>query len=749
MEDLLDKPVSYLLGEEQAQLIFEKAQAERERNVDPHLRSLSHTPVNIRVEGEEKTFDAILHRSEQGFYLLELEPHDLFDDYPLEGPYQLTKNAILQMQQAGNLSNLYNIVVSEVAQLTGFDRVMVYQFDEEYHGKVVAEYLREGTFDVSYKGLNFPNTDIPANARRLYMKNWLRLIPDRDYEAVKIGPFMKWQQDEPLDLSLSVLRSVSPYHLEYLEVMGVQSTMSISLFENDRLWGLIACHGQSTNFIPYTLRMACEFIGQSLSLMMAQKQSLNTEKRLRLLDRISRKLSIDLYHPSDLTTGLEKQQEEIGKLMRCHGFAIVDHLNLLSGTTPIRQQVDDLCRWLDEQLKNTSQGYYASSQLSKVYEAAREYEEISSGILAIPIEHPQPGYLIWFRQPVSRTVNWAGKPEKREVRDARGIRYSPRKSFAVWQEKQKGHSKGWTPADIQIAKEFRTVFYELQSSLYRQLEKENELLEKKIRERTQELSLANDMLREAIDRRFVSEEELLQSLSSLKTANEDLERFAYVTSHDLREPLRVISNFSQLLDKRYADQLDQKGRKYIHFIKEGTQRMQNLIEDLLRYSRVQKKSHVVKDVSMDNVVRETIRLLELQLEESGGSVEVSTPMPKVRADRSLLMQLMQNLIGNAIKYCHPDRPPRINVGAEEENEFYYRFWVRDNGIGIDEKDQESIFDMFVRLFTTEEYEGTGIGLAICQRIVHNFGGSIYVSSEVDKGSVFYFTLPKATEQTSA
>lgn len=743
VEDLLDQSISQLLGEEQTQLIRKKVVAERERNVDPYLRSLPHTPVNITVNGEDKVFDAIVHRSDQGFYLMELEPRDLYDDYPLEGPHQLTKSAILQMQQAHQMSNLYNIVVSEVARLIGFDRVMVYKFDTDYHGQVVAEYLREGTFDVSYMGINFPNTDIPANARQLYTKNWLRLIPNREYEAVDIVPFRKWQQDDPLDLTLSVLRSVSPYHIEYLEIMGVSATMSISLFEGDRLWGLIACHSQQKRYIPYTLRMACEFIGQSLSLMLAQRQDRKLEKKLKLLDVITRKVSANLVAGYGLSEAFMSQQKDILALMRAQGFAIVDHIKTYMGSVPPEPQLQALCSWLDTQIEDRRKGIYFTYQLSREYEAAREIEEISSGILAIPIEHPTPGYLIWFRQPAEKTIDWAGKPEKREVRDERGIRYSPRRSFATWKEKLKGRSEHWTSAEIQVAEEFRTRLYELQSSLYRHMEQENKLLEKKIKERTEELSVANEMLRQAIKRKEISEEELLQSLTSLKTANEDLERFAYVTSHDLREPLRTISNFSQLLTNKYSSQLDEKGIKYIEFILEGTQRMQTLIEDLLRYSRVQKKGNVAKEVSMDNVVRETVKFMDLMLAESDGRVEVSTPLPSVKADRSLLMQLLQNLLANAIKYRHPDRPPRISVGAEDDDGNFYRFWVKDNGIGIAEENQHSIFDMFVRLFASDEYEGTGIGLAICQRIVHKFGGVIYVESELDKGSVFYFTLPKS------
>lgn len=746
VEDLLDQPLSTLLGEKQAQSIRSKVEAETERSVDPYLRTLPHSELTIEVNGREKDFDGIIHRNEQDMLLLELEPRDLFDGYAVEDPYQLTKSAILKMQQAANSPTLYNIIVDEFAALTNFDRVMVYQFDEEYHGDVIAEYLRKGSFDTSYLGLHFPNSDIPRNARELYKKNWLRIIPDREYDPVEIRSSASWQRNEPLDLSQSVLRSVSHYHVEYLQVMNVEATMSVSIFEGDRLWGLIACHCKSVRYIPYSIRMACEFIGQSLSLILTQRQSRKLDLKINDLEHVFRRMAAVVAGKASLTEAIKRQEPDLLRLMQAQGFAMLDHQEIFIGVTPGRRQMYDLRRWLDNQFdQNKDKDVYYTNQLAKEYEPAQEYQERCSGLLALRMEHPTEGYLIWFREEEEATVNWGGKPEKEVVEDERGIRFSPRKSFEIWQQNRRGHSRHWDLTSLRIARQFRTRLYEVQSIIFRNFETEKILLEQRVQERTEQLEKSNNLLIESIDNKEVLQKRLTDNLTTLKAANEALERFAYVTSHDLREPLRVVSNFSQILEKKNMHQLDEKGQQYLKFIQEGTRRMQKLIDDLLKYSRVQRDNQSERKISTENALNEAMQSLQVELEASQGKVERLGSLPPVWGERSLIIQVFQNLVGNALKYRHPDRNPEINIWATEENEHYYRFFIRDNGIGISPEHYETIFQIFQRLHTVEEYEGTGIGLSICEKIVEKFGGEIGVSSQLGKGSTFYLTLPKAEE----
>ena len=239
--------------------------------------------------------------------------------------------------------------------------------------------------------------------------------------------------------------------------------------------------------------------------------------------------------------------------------------------------------------------------------------------------------------------------------------------------------------------------------------------------------------------------------AELRRSNRDLEQFAYVASHDLQEPLRMVSSYTQLLGKRYKGQLDERADTYIHYAVDGANRMQALIHDLLKYSRAGTRQAPLVPTSAAEVVGEVLRNFELTIAESGSSVTVGD-LPEVLADRVQLTQILQNLIGNALKFRREGVAHRVTVSAEPEGNAeleggaadMWRFTVRDNGIGIDREYFERIFVIFQRLHTRESFAGSGIGLAICQRLVERHGGRIWLESAPDEGSAFHFTLQAVT-----
>ena len=233
-----------------------------------------------------------------------------------------------------------------------------------------------------------------------------------------------------------------------------------------------------------------------------------------------------------------------------------------------------------------------------------------------------------------------------------------------------------------------------------------------------------------------------QRTEELARSNRDLEQFAYVASHDLQEPLRAVAGFVSLLRQRYQGKLDERADGYIRSAVDGVTRMQTLIGDLLSYSRVGTKGNVLEPTDTGKSLKDALTDLHASIEESGAVLQVD-PLPTVRADTVQLTQLYQNLIANAIKF-RSDEPPEIHIGARREQDAW-RFWVRDNGIGIDPQYAERIFLIFQRLHTRNQYPGTGIGLAICKRIVERHGGNIWVESQPGQGSTFYFTLPDKGE----
>jgi PAS domain S-box-containing protein len=244
--------------------------------------------------------------------------------------------------------------------------------------------------------------------------------------------------------------------------------------------------------------------------------------------------------------------------------------------------------------------------------------------------------------------------------------------------------------------------------------------------------------RDVTQRRGI-ERELKEKAEELRRSNEELRRFAYIASHDLKEPLRTISLFAGLLEREASSKLDEKENGYLRYILEGSERMQNLIKDLLEYSRVETRGKDFTKVDMNDAVSRALLALESSIDESHAEI-VTEELPTINGDQTQMVQLMQNIIGNAIKFQRPDESPKVKISAITfGNEFV--FTVKDNGIGIDPMYADKLFQMFQRLHTRDEYEGTGIGLAIAKKIVERHGGRIWFESEPGKGTTFFFTIP--------
>ncbi|HEU0298397.1 MAG TPA: ATP-binding protein, partial [Longimicrobium sp.] len=249
------------------------------------------------------------------------------------------------------------------------------------------------------------------------------------------------------------------------------------------------------------------------------------------------------------------------------------------------------------------------------------------------------------------------------------------------------------------------------------------------------------VLRDVTDR-FRAEEALEQQAQELARSNAELEQFAYVASHDLQEPLRMVASYTQLLARRYGDRLDDDAREFIGYAVDGVRRMQSLISDLLAYSRVGSRSGAPEAVDLDAVMERTTDVLRGTIEDAGAEV-THDPLPTVAADPVQMGQVLQNLVGPALKF-RGDVPPRVHVGARRAGGEWV-ISVRDNGVGIAPEYAQRIFVIFQRLHTRAEYEGTGIGLAICKKIVERHGGRIWVQSTPGEGSTFHFTLPAGDE----
>jgi len=271
------------------------------------------------------------------------------------------------------------------------------------------------------------------------------------------------------------------------------------------------------------------------------------------------------------------------------------------------------------------------------------------------------------------------------------------------------------------------------------LEEANDVLEERIQVRTRELQESNRQLREEVVVRERAEQEVKRTVADLARSNSELQQFAYVASHDLREPLRAVGGMVQLMEKNFKAQMEEKAKEYLSHIVDGVSRMQLLIDDLLEFSRVGARSHPIQEVETKKVLETVLSNLSVAIKESGAEV-THDGLPPLQCDVTQLTQLLQNLVGNAIKF-HGEAPPKVRVTAEAKDGEWV-FCVRDNGIGIDPQYFERIFTIFQRLHTRRAYPGSGIGLAICKKIVSLHGGRIWVESISGQGASFFFTYPR-------
>ncbi|WP_414566214.1 MULTISPECIES: ATP-binding protein [unclassified Anabaena] len=661
-----------------------------------NLEFINPTKIWVRKKGDDyAVFDAVFHRNSEGFLILELEPAVSRENIPFLSFYHLAKASINQLEKTANLHDFCQIIVQEVRKVTGFDRVMLYKFDDDGHGSVIAE---EKLAEMEpYLGLHYPESDIPKPARKLFVANSIRIIPDSHSEAVQIIPALNPLSDRPVDLTNSILRSAATCHMEYLHNMGVGSSLTISLIKDQKLWGLIACHHQTPKYVSYELRKACEFLGRVIfSEISAREETEDYDYRMNLT-YIQTKLVEYMSQEDSFVDGLVKNQPNLLDLTSAQGAAVCFGENCtLIGETPKEEDLHFLVQWLKN---NVDDEVFYTDSLPHIYPDAERFKNVASGLLAIPIS--QRNYVLWFRPEVIQTVNWGGDPNKAfEVSHTDGnVRLCPRKSFELWKQTVRLTSLPWRYVEIKAALELRKA-------------------------------IVNIVLRQA--------DELAQLAHDLERSNAELKKFAYVASHDLQEPLNQVANYVQLLEMRYEAELDEDAKEFITYAVEGVSLMQTLIDDVLVYSKVDTQAIAFQLTEVETPLERALSNLRQRILETGATV-THDPLPTVMAGSTQLMQLFQNLIANAIKF-RSDEPPQIHIGAERlEDEWL--FWVKDNGIGLDPQFSDRIFVIFQRLHTRDEYPGTGMGLAICKKIIECHRGRIWVESQLGEGATFYFTIP--------
>ena len=675
-------------------------------SIHNHLNSsadLSHSVIKCTINNI--VFDCTL--SLWGNYtIITFEPEKAKDP-GVEELYDQTKNFVVQLESSVNLKQLCENVAGEIRRLTGYDRVMIYKFDKNYNGEVYAECCREDL--ETFLGLHYPHTDIPTQARELYKTNLLRIIPDIGYTPIPILTIDDGT-DKQLDLSNTGLRSVSPMHIQYLQNMGVGATLTISLMHKGDLWGLVACHHYSPKYLSHFMRITARLQGHFLTSQIAVRQEAEEYDQSKQLQQHLEQLLAQQFELDRSKLPMLIKKPEVLAITHSMGVAVVlDNEVYIQGETPEKNDIQQLANWL---FTYTAGKEFATHKLADIYKDAEKISKTSAGLLYQPITGDDRNCIIWFRPETITQVNWAGNPEKAIIKDENGL--FPRKSFALWKEELKLQSKEWTQPEITAAAQF-----------------------------------AHD-LQKNISMMLLAEEEQKYRLLSIKLqeANSELENVNWISTHDLKEPLRKIQMFaSRMLEDEDAG-LPEKVLDGITRMRDSANRMQTLLADILAYSRILKDKTGFETIDLNVLMGEVIETLKEEIKEHNGKVEYEN-LPVIKGVPFLLNQLFVNLIRNSLKFGKDGEQPIVkiifhkgfHVPPELEAGKFYRIDVQDNGIGFDAEFSESIFKVFVRLHSREKYAGTGVGLALCKKIMQSHDGFISAEGSSGEGACFRLYFP--------
>lgn len=653
----------------------------------------------VTGDGGEFRGDAFFH-SRDGLLFLEIEPSAPFDG----GAYrQVLLEAISRLQEAKAVSELCQAGAEEVRRVSGYDRVMVYRFDEDWNGRVVAEAVGDPGVE-RYLGHVFPASDIPSQARAMLAENWLRMIPDVNYRPVAVVPAQK-MDGAPLDLGRSFLRSVSPIHLQYLRNMQVGGTMTVSLMKDDRLWGLIACHHRTAHLPSTETRATCRFIGKLISSQLGlREESEDLGERIRLRG-VHAGLLAAMEESENLVAGLTQDPRRFLDLTGAAGAAAAIYFEnewTFVGQTPTLEQVEKLVTWLGENHKGKDS--FCTDQLPLVYPEARDFKDAASGLLAISIPKQMRNYILWFKPEVLRDVTWAGNPNKNVERLADGtVKIEPRASFEAWRETVRFRSLPWRRAEIEAALELRTAILGL--DLRRQFEREQAA-----RHRAEEISR--------------EKENLLSTVS-----------------HDLRTPLQSLTFGLEYLGEKCASISARELRETVEHLRTPLTYMTRLTQDLLDVAKIEGGHFAIDPIPHDAaaLLSDVGTLFSPLARERGIQLVFMKPDVEcvVLCEAERLMQVFSNLIGNALKFTPTGG--RVKAGVAHCGETV-EFFVEDNGPGIPPESLPHVFDRFWQARETQSH-GVGLGLAIAQGIVRAHGGDLRVESEPGRGARFVFHLP--------
>jgi two-component system, chemotaxis family, sensor kinase Cph1 len=659
------------------------------------------------------TIDTFMYRSSETL-VLEFEPAG---EHQPEDALALVQTMLGHVQQAETTHLFCQGLADQIRRVTGFDRVMVYRFLEDGSGTVDAE--ARGDDVESFLGLHYPASDIPKQARELYLHNWIRLIPNARYTPAPILPADDPLTGAPLDLSHSLIRSVSPVHLEYLANMGVVASMSLSVILGGKLWGLIACHHRRPRFLPHRLRTACELFAQMASAKLETRVAADEFEGQLRSKRIHEELVTRMSGEADLAEGLTRYKPNLLDYIPAESVGLwLDSKYTSLGQAPRPEQVADLVAWLNE---TTADGIFHTDRLPQLYPPAAEFAGVASGLIALSVSKTPRDYVLWFRPEVLRTVTWAGDPSKPVETADGGQRLSPRKSFSAWRQSVKLHSRPWRSVDVQAARTLRLSLMEVILRRIDLIARERAEAQVKQIALTQQWQAVAAELKEEAQRRALVEEELSNVLrSTVEDQEAERQRISRELHDSLGQTLTLLKfgldEFSQALTG------DEENRNRLTALKN----LANEVGSQMNRLAWEIRPTALDDLGLETSIRQLVEtwgerlnirfILRLAIKEQRLSPMIETTLYRV----------LQEAITNIARHADATRVAVILEAREKEVSMI----VEDNGRGFPPNKSMASDSPSKRL-----------GLLGVRERLSLVSGTLEVESAPGKGCTLYIRVP--------
>lgn len=635
--------------------------------------------------------DILVHERD-GLQIVELEPA-LADRPTASRLFALMRAAANHIRAADTLEAAAAEAAAEVRAVTGFDRVMIYQFLADGSGRVIGEARHQDAG--SFFNHRFPAGDIPRQARELYRRNIIRVIPDATYQPLPLTS----NEATTLDMSDCSLRSVSPIHLQYLANMGVTGSMSVTLLHDGELWGLIACHHRSPLLVPYETREACKHVATEFERQIDTRRQREDLKRQIDMTLELERLGVDLSAEGDLAASLEARLETLRRLLKAD-FLAFRHQDRV--TTAGQDPLGVPPSFLFEALAVQARGDFLAIDDLVLIDPDNQWRSDREGaLLFVPIEDLDHASLIWLRHPFDEVVEWAGNPDKPMEIDVARQQLTPRKSFEIWRETKRSLPLPWSPPDRDAARRLSAVLDRIS--------------------RQQRVALLQAELI------HVSR---LSAMGAMASA----------LAHELNQPLTAIVNYSSGVRRLLSscregaqndalEYLDELGSTALH-AGEIVKRLRSMVAKTVSARRTADLNKLVRDAIAIALPDAALRRIEVR-------VKIPENARYVSVDDVQIEQVLTNLARNAADAMEILRDCRLTISAEPTCGGLVEVSVADTGAGVPPAVRNKLFVPF----NTTKADGMGLGLSICRTIIENHGGRIWADCPAGGGTVFRFTLP--------